>query len=81
MTDLLTTTYTTAPPEYDGFGTATVEVLDWLDAGKRFRRVETPTEHVVWQRTRYESGCYAAMDEGKFRAACAAGLFQQQPKE
>jgi hypothetical protein len=52
-------TYTTAPPEYDGFGSETIAVVGTL-AGKPVRQVETPVEHIEWQRQRYGSGLYPA---------------------
>lgn len=51
------TTYTDAPEDYDGFGTETVKVIGKTRRGM-VRMVETPQEHVEWQRLRYASGMY-----------------------
>lgn len=71
------TTYTTAPEVYDGFGSYTVRLVGWRDGPRIFREVSTPAEHVEWQRARYSSGCYAAMDEKHFVSARDAGLFHR----
>jgi hypothetical protein len=59
-------TLTDAPACYDGFGTRTARVLvlppdGWHGNGRGgpVREVETPKEHVEWQRSRYSSGLYA----------------------
>lgn len=59
-------TYTTAPEAYDGFGTRTIETIGTFD-GKEVRVIETPEEHVQWQRSRNESGMYFAVDEATFK--------------
>lgn len=53
---------TSAPKDYDGFGTFT---LYEYDAGKQnkadsFRVVAIRAEIVNWQTTRYSSGCFAS---------------------
>ena len=62
----LVSTYTTAPVDYDGFGTETVAVVGTFDK-KPLRHVETPVEHVEWQRMRYGSGLHCALDVEEFR--------------
>jgi hypothetical protein len=52
-------TYTTAPEDYDGFGSATLGVVGTL-AGQPIRQVATPVAHLTWQRNRYGSGLYPA---------------------
>lgn len=49
-------TWTTAPVDYDGFGTRTVRIAGYDSRSRPVRLVETPTEHVDWQRHRYWSG-------------------------
>lgn len=60
-------TYTDAPERYDGFGTKTVKILGTISAGRPVRLVETPDEHIEWQRTRYGSGMYFAADETEWQ--------------
>ena len=55
-------TYTTAPEVYDGFGTTTIRIIGLFD-GKPVRLVETPPEHVDWQRCRYASGMHLGASE------------------
>lgn len=59
--------YTTAPESYDGFGTKTLEVTDYIDdKGKPVRKVEIPFKNIEWQKNRYLSGNYAPFEEDKF---------------
>lgn len=58
-------TVTDAPEAYDGFGTRTVEILGQL-RGKPLRLVETPEDHVEWQRGCYLSGMYLASNREDF---------------
>lgn len=58
-------TYTTAPRAYDGFGTEELGIVGTLN-GTPLRKVETPVEHVQWQRGRYGSGMHPAYDEAAF---------------
>lgn len=65
-TVLMVVTYTDAPPRYDGFGTRTRKVLGFLRGplgARAVREVETPQEHLSWQRGRYQSGMYLSADE------------------
>lgn len=65
-------TYTSAPPDYDGFGTLTVRECAGVlkSSGKVVREVRTPAEHVDWQRNRYYSGgIYATFTPAEFAQA------------
>lgn len=58
-------THTTAPEAYDGFGTKTVARDHIHDSKGIVRTVETPSEHIEWQRLRYASGGHLALtDDG-----------------
>jgi hypothetical protein len=60
-------TYTTAPQAYDGFGTTTMMAnVGRTKAQEVIRLVETPPEHVPWQRSRYRSGMYVAVGESEW---------------
>jgi len=50
--------YTTAPEDYDGFGTRTVETIGKGVRGKAWRLIETPAEHINWQKGRNGSGLH-----------------------
>lgn len=66
-------TYTTAPADYDGFGTAGVDVGTM--AGRTVRRVVTPAEHYGWQRDRYRSGgIYLVTDREGWDERVASGV-------
>lgn len=69
-------TYTTAPPDYDGFGTEILdEVVGHAKGGTPVRRVQTPEPHVAWQRNRYLSGwIYLVADEAEWRKQLGYGL-------
>lgn len=59
-------TYTTAPADYDWFGTTEIipDVGTHVGAiGKTVRKVEGPADRVEEQRDRYASGCHMAADE------------------
>lgn len=58
----MATTYTNAPTDFDGFGTHTVSIAGTYQ-GQNVRVVETPDEHVNWQRARYASGMYLSASE------------------
>ena len=71
-------TYTTAPVDYDGFGTKTlVERAGLTERGKAVRLVETPEEYTKWQRMRYGSGLHLAVDEGEWNKLLAYGLAKE----
>ncbi|HEU4727716.1 MAG TPA: hypothetical protein VFT22_07500 [Kofleriaceae bacterium] len=54
--------WTTAPSDYDTFGTITAEQCgDWH--GKSLRRVLSHPHHAGFQASRYGSGCHACWDE------------------
>lgn len=68
------TTYTSAPVDYDGFGTETVCIAGVV-GGKQVRKVATPAEHAEWQRNRYWSGsCYLVKDSAEWEALVRYGL-------
>jgi len=57
-------TYTTAPVDYDWFGTKTVDAFAGKDArGRIIRKVSGPKSRVEAQRCRYGSGLHLAADE------------------
>ncbi len=68
------TTYTDAPDRYDGFGTRTVRIIGTMTcgshAGQPVREVQTPAEHVQWQRLRYMSGLNLACTAEDLRGNC-----------
>ena len=73
----MTRTYTTCPESYDGFGTCTVRVAGTDGRGKKIRLVETPEQHVEWQRQRYYSGgIYMAVDEPEFAKLVTYGIVE-----
>lgn len=75
MAKLWTYTYTTAPTDYDGFGTKGEVVASPRKGGPPVRRVATPEEHVAWQRQRYYSGAiYIVADQAEYDKLVAAGL-------
>ena len=68
-------TYTTAPQVYDSFGTVTITGhVAQARAHEMIRLVETPAEHVLWQRRRYRSGMYVAVGEDEWRDLVAHKL-------
>jgi hypothetical protein len=48
--------YTTAPEDYDWFGTHTLSIAGSDKRGKQIRKVTSKVEHVQAQRDRYKSG-------------------------
>lgn len=68
-------TYTTAPSTLDGFGSRTL-ALAGACRGKLVRLVETPIEHLVWQRIRYSSGMYLVADQEQFNRLRRSGIVQ-----
>jgi hypothetical protein len=56
----LVPTWTSAPVDYDGFGTVTVASDCGVYCGKPIRKVETALKHLNWQRDRYGSGLHTA---------------------
>ncbi len=54
-------TWTTAPAEYDGFGTERIKIVGVTKNGGEMWEVRTPEAHVAWQRGRYYSGSYVVI--------------------
>jgi len=62
-----TITYTTAPTNYDWFGTHTLEEnVGTTTNGKTIRKVAGPATRVEAQRGRYGSGLHLAVDENEW---------------
>lgn len=70
-------TYTTAPAEYDGFGTRIEQVMGTYN-GHIMRRVTTPERHVRWQRDRYGSGLFSSWSEQDWQQVQGEIWFQKQ---
>ena len=51
----MTTRYTTAPRDYDGFGTVHIGIVGVL-GGRPLRKVEIRGDALGWQEQRYWSG-------------------------
>jgi hypothetical protein len=62
-----TITYTTAPTDYDWFGTKTVALVGVDSRGKTIRKVSGPSSRVEAQRGRYASGLHMAVDETEWQ--------------
>jgi hypothetical protein len=73
-----TVTYTTAPADYDWFGTHTIEECAGTtinvfqhqgrsENGKTIRKVSGPANRVEAQRGRYSSGNHMAVDETEWK--------------
>ena len=71
---MTTTIYTDAPPEYDGFGTATTAEAVGTINGKVLRRVSVRDEHLEWQVSRYQSGLREAIGESWYRRFIESGM-------
>jgi hypothetical protein len=65
---------TSAPEEYDGFGTRTMELLPERGRVARYRRVAILERHLDWQRLRYASGLFACVGEDEFAGWVERGL-------
>lgn len=74
---MTTTRYTTAPADYDDFGTVST-VVGW-EHDRPVRRVEIADDHLEWQEGRYWSGCYACWDERGWFQMLKCGLATTQP--
>jgi hypothetical protein len=59
-------TYTTAPVDYDWFGTETVKVVGKDKRGKVIRQVSSDPNRAEAQRGRYMSGLHMAVDEAEW---------------
>ncbi len=72
--------YTSAPSDYDGFGTATWEDLGEMEVGGRkmpLRQVAILPEHQQWQKERYASGLHLVMDEAQYQQWRDAGWISE----
>lgn len=61
--------YTTAPVDYDAFGTQTLENNCGADSSRPdrpFRKVSIRAEHLKWHEARYGSGMHASFTEEQF---------------
>ena len=68
-------TYTTAPKDYDWFGTETVQAVSGRDKrGRVIRKVRGPASYVESQRGRYGSGLHMAVDEPEWQKLVAYKL-------
>lgn len=56
-------TYTTAPTDYDWFGTTTVKIAGHDKRGRPIRLVSSDPRHAQAQRDRYASGLHMAVDD------------------
>lgn len=74
-------TYTTAPVDYDWFGTHTVALVAVDNRGKTIRKVKGPASRVGDQRGRYMSGLHMAVDEAEFKKLVAYKLVQKLPTQ
>lgn len=58
--------FTTAPQDYDGFGTKTLDPKYAITHhGDPIRKVEIHNDHLVWQTMRYASGLHRASTEAE----------------
>ena len=58
--------YTNAPESYDGFGTKTIELTEYVDhknQNKPVRKIEVADKNIQWQKQRNMSGNYTILDE------------------
>lgn len=69
--------YTTAEEIYDGFGTQTIRKVGKTKRNQIVRMVETPPQHVEWQRARYASGLHLAIDQHQWEDLVACGLAEE----
>ena len=69
---------TDAPEDYDGFGTTTLEWLDYTCKGKQVRRVKIPPAALAneWQLMRYGSGMHFAISEGELQNFIDRGILK-----
>ncbi len=65
--------FTTAPEDYDGFGTVS-EGVRGIVCGKPVRRVRIRPGALQWQESRYASGMHASVTAEEFRRSVRAGL-------
>lgn len=67
--------YTTAPIDYDGFGTFGAPVA--AQANVLWREIYVQPENLEWQLQRNGSGLHTTIDKGEFEKRVAAGLIQR----
>ncbi len=65
--------YTTAPVDYDGFGTQTIAVAGF-SSEKKVRLVQIHSKHFHWQDCRYGSGMHCCLDKDKWQQLVKLGL-------
>jgi hypothetical protein len=70
-------TWTSAPEQYDGFGTMTVQPDCGVYCGRTIREVWTPLRHLTWQRLRYASGLHTVADGTEWQAIQASPAYQR----
>jgi disulfide oxidoreductase YuzD len=59
--------YTNAPEAYDGFGTKTIEITEYLDhRSKPVRKITIPESALEWQKNRNASGNNSTLTEAEF---------------
>ena len=74
----MSTLYTTAPADYDGFGTITDDIAGHDKHGKQVRRVTVDPAYLNWQVMRYTSGLYMAADETEWQKLVQYQLCKQE---
>lgn len=67
-------TWTTAPKDYDWFGTREICAAGRATNGKVIRMVAGPAHRVEVQRDRYASGCHMAADRAEWEKQVAYDL-------
>lgn len=74
-------TYTTAPSDYDWFGTATVRVVGHDKRGKPIRLVTSDPKYAQSQRERYASGLHMAVDDTEWEKLVKYNLVTLTPNK
>ena len=74
---------TDAPEVYDGFGTTTLEWLDYTCKGKQVRKVSIPPAALAneWQLMRYGSGMHFAISESELQGFINRGILKPLKSE
>lgn len=65
---------TTAPKNYDGFGTITLETFEKTEQHIGHRMVAIQPEHIEWQTCRYGSGLYGTYSQATWASLVERGL-------
>ena len=73
MTIMQTLRYTTAPVDYDGFGTVDHGIVGET-SGKEVRLVGISPEHLDWQEMRYGSGMHCSHSKDSWNELVRHGL-------